>query len=65
MEINLKECPFCGADAAFAIVRGFRYPHGVKCTNQDCGAFLAGTSYENNEFNAKLWNKRSRQRSEP
>ena len=55
----LKPCPFCDGEAEFATVLKNLYPFVVRCTG--CGAQAGGSVFENNEYNARLWNQRSNQ----
>lgn len=52
----LKPCPFCGGRAEFVMLRRESYRHVVQCTK--CEAITGGSVFENNEYNASIWNKR-------
>lgn len=55
-EIKLKPCPFCGGRAEFVTLDRYLYRHVVQCTK--CEAITGGSAYENDEYNAGIWNKR-------
>ena len=55
---DLLPCPFCGGTAVFTNARdGRRYSFRVRCA--DCGAEAGGTVFQNDDWNAERWNKRS------
>ena len=56
MEIKLKPCPFCGGIANFVKLNRNSYRFAVQC--QRCDAVTGGSAFENNQYNAEIWNRR-------
>lgn len=55
---NLLPCPFCGGKAKF-----YENPWGVgvACKNNDCGADVRDSTFNNNKSQAaKKWNRRQK-----
>ena len=53
---ELLPCPFCGGQAHFVRLDRSCYKYAIKCNTCDCT--IGGSAFENNCYNASMWNTR-------